>query len=90
MQTENELPLTTEGTIQLDTMDTRIWFITPFLSLLKSRKFLVSMMTMAVDLLVAYVPQAEGIRVELLTVFTFIGSMLVAAIAYEDGQEKRY
>lgn len=60
----------------------------PLLNLLRSRKFLVAMATLAIDVLVAYAPALEPVRNELLAVFTLIGSLLVAAIAYEDGQAK--
>ncbi len=60
----------------------------PLLGLLRSRKFMVALMTLAVDVLIAYVPALEAARGELLTVFTLIGGVLVAAIAYEDGQAK--
>ena len=60
----------------------------PLLSLLRSRKFMVTLMTVAVDLLIAYVPALEPVRAELLAVFTAVGLALVAAIAYEDGKAK--
>ena len=56
----------------------------PLLSLLRSRKFMVAVLTLVVDVLVAYVPALEPARAELLTVFTLVGTALVAAIAYED------
>jgi hypothetical protein len=66
-----------------------IWpIIGPLVNLLRSRKFIVAVVTLAVDALVAYLPQLEPVRTELMTVFTLIGSLLVAAIAYEDGQVK--
>jgi hypothetical protein len=66
-----------------------IWpIIGPLVNLLRSRKFIVAVVTLAVDVLVAYLPQLEPVRTELMTVFTLIGSLLVAAIAYEDGQVK--
>ena len=63
-------------------------FVGPILNLLRSRKFMVALMTLTIDVLVAYVPALEPARAELLTVFTLIGSLLVAAIAYEDGKAK--
>jgi hypothetical protein len=57
----------------------------PLLALLRSRKFLIAVATLLVDLLIAYVPAFEGVRAELLTVFTVLGTTLIAAIAYEDG-----
>jgi hypothetical protein len=61
--------------------------IDPLLNLLRSRKFMVALMTLLVDVLVAYLPALEPIQNELLTVFTLVGSVLIAAIAYEDGQQ---
>lgn len=60
----------------------------PLLGLLRSRKFIVAVVTLVVDVLLAYLPQLEPVRVELMTVFTLVGSLLMAAIAYEDGQAK--
>ncbi len=60
----------------------------PLLGLLRSRKFMVALLTLAVDVLVVYVPALKPVQAELLTVFTLIGSALVASIAYEDGQTK--
>ncbi len=62
--------------------------IGPLLALLRSRKFMAAMMTLAIDLLIAYAPALEPVRAELLAVFTLVGSLLVAAIAYEDAQAK--
>lgn len=56
----------------------------PLLGLLRSRKFLVALMTLIVEVIIALAPALETVRAELLTVLTVIGSMLVAAIAYED------
>jgi hypothetical protein len=61
----------------------------PLLGLLRSRKFMVVLATLVVDVLIAYVPALEPVRNELLAVVTLLGSLLVAAIAYEDGQAKR-
>jgi hypothetical protein len=62
--------------------------IGPLLELLRSRKFMVALMTLAVDVLIAYVPALEPARAELLVVFTLIGSLLVGAIAWEDAAAK--
>jgi hypothetical protein len=56
----------------------------PVLALLRSRKFMVALMTLIIDVLISQVPSLEPVRAELLTVFTLIGSALVASIAYED------
>lgn len=60
----------------------------PLLSLLRSRKFMVALMTILVDVLIAYLPALESIQTELLAVLTAVGMALVAAIAYEDGKVK--
>jgi len=66
-----------------------VWpIIGPLVNLLRSRKFIVAVVTLAVDVLAAYLPQLEPVRTELMAVFTLVGSLLVAAIAYEDGQAK--
>ncbi len=62
--------------------------IGPLLELLRSRKFMAALITLVVDLIIAYAPALEPVRGELITVFTLIGGLLVAAIAYEDGQAK--
>ena len=60
--------------------------VDPLLNLLRSRKFMVALMTLLIDVLIAYVPALEPVRHELLAVFTLVGSALIASIAYEDGQ----
>ena len=60
----------------------------PLLNLLRSRKFMVALLTLLVDVIVVVVPDLEPVSSELLAVFTVIGSLLVAAIAYEDGKGK--
>ncbi len=62
--------------------------IGPIISLLRSRKFMVTVMTLVVNVVIAFMPSLEAVRTELLTVFTFVGSALVVSIAYEDGQVK--
>lgn len=63
-------------------------FFGPLLALLRSRKFIAALMTLVIDLIVAYVPELEPVRSELLAVFTLIGVGLIASIAYEDGEQK--
>ncbi|MBN1122788.1 MAG: hypothetical protein JXJ17_17055 [Anaerolineae bacterium] len=58
--------------------------IGPILRLLHSRKFMVVLMTLVVDIVIAYVPAFESVEESLLAVFTVIGTALVASIAYED------
>lgn len=62
--------------------------IGPLVALLRSRKFLVALVTLILDVVIAYLPDLEAVRTELLSIFTLIGSLLVAAIAYEDAQMK--
>jgi hypothetical protein len=58
----------------------------PLLRLLHSRKFIVALMTLVIDVLIAYVPVLEPAQTELLTISTLLGSLLMASIAYEDGK----
>lgn len=60
----------------------------PLLNLLRSRKFLVAVLTLVADMLVAQFPALEPVRVEIITVLTAIGSVLIGAIAFEDGKAK--
>jgi hypothetical protein len=60
--------------------------IDPLLALLRSRKFIVGVLTLVVDIIVVCVPALEPVQAELLAVLTAIGTALVAAIAYEDGK----
>jgi hypothetical protein len=69
-------------------MDYRKPILSPLVALLRSRKFLVSVSTLIIDVIIVYAPPLEPVRAELLTVFTLVGSLLVASIAYEDGQKK--
>jgi hypothetical protein len=62
--------------------------IGPLLALLRSRKFIVAVLTVIVDVLVVVIPALEPVQAELLAVLTVLGSALVAAIAYEDGKTK--
>lgn len=56
----------------------------PLLALLKSRKFLISIATLAADLIIASVPELEPVREPLIQVVTAVGGILVASIAFED------
>lgn len=58
----------------------------PLLNLLRSRKFMVALMTIVVSVVVAYIPQLEPVQAELRAIFTLVGSVLIASIAYEDAQ----
>ena len=50
----------------------------------KSRKFWIAVATVAVDVLVSYVPSLAEVRVELVKVITSVGIALILAIAGED------
>lgn len=63
-------------------------FFGPLWALGSSRKFLVAAGTLIADMIIAQIPDLKPIRVELIQVFTFLGGVVVAAIAYEDGKNK--
>lgn len=58
--------------------------ITPLILLLKSRKFVVSVCALAMNLVVAAVPELTPLRGELMTVITGLALALIGGIAYED------
>ena len=58
--------------------------ITPLILLLKSRKFIVSVCALALNLVVAAVPELAAFRSELMTVITGLALALIGGIAYED------
>ncbi len=58
--------------------------LTPILLLLKSRKFIVSVCALALNFLVAAVPEIAPFRGELMTVITGLALALIGGIAYED------
>lgn len=60
----------------------------PIVALLKSRKFLIAVLTVGVDALVAQVPQLAAVKDQLLAVSVVLASVLIGAIAHEDGKEK--
>ncbi len=64
----------------------------PVLALIKSRKGLLYVVSLAVMLLIAYVPAMEEVRQQLsdvlLIVFGLITTAMLAAIGFEDGQSK--
>lgn len=59
-----------------------IW--TPLLLLLKSRKVIVSLCALLLNLLIAALPELEPLRGELMTVITGLALALIGGIAYED------
>ena len=58
--------------------------VTPILALLKSRKVIVSLCALALNFLVAAVPDLAPFRGELMTVITGLALGLIGGIAYED------
>ena len=60
----------------------------PLIQLLRSRKFIVAIVAVLIDVVIVFVPSLEVVRTELLAVVTALASMLIGSIAYEDGQEK--
>lgn len=65
-------------------MNNQIPVITPILLLLKSRKGIVSLCALALNLLIAAVPELAPLRGELMVVITGLALGLVGGIAYED------
>jgi hypothetical protein len=59
----------------------------PLVSLLQSRKFLVSVGTLVANMAVAQLPSLQGSEDAMITVITVIGGVLVGSIAYEDGKK---
>lgn len=60
----------------------------PLLALLRSRKFLVAVLTLIINVVIAYVPALEAVQTELLSVFTAMAAILIGGIAYEDAAAK--
>lgn len=58
---------------------------TPFLSLLRSRKVIVAVVSLLVSLLVSIVPELEVVRGELIIFVATIALAVIGGIAYEDG-----
>ncbi len=58
--------------------------VAPILALLKSRKVIVSLCALLLNLLVTLVPQLATYRSELMTVITGLALALIGGIAYED------
>ena len=59
-------------------------FVTPILLLLKSRKVIVSLCALLLNLLVAAAPDLAPFRGELMTVITGLALALIGGITYED------
>lgn len=66
------------------TNDTRTPVLTPILMLLRSRKGLTALITAILNIVILLWPAAEPYREDLMTIITILGSVLIAAIAYED------
>lgn len=62
--------------------------ITPVKLLLQSRKTLVALATALVNVLVLAVPSLVPVRTELVTIFTILGTVLIASISHEDAAAK--
>lgn len=62
--------------------------LTPVISLLHSRKFIVAVLTALVDTLVLAVPSLAAVHVELLAVITTLGLAFIGTTAWEDAAEK--
>lgn len=61
--------------------------LTPILLLLKSRKVIVSLCALALNLLIAAAPDLASFRGELMTVITGLALALIGGIAYEDAAQ---
>lgn len=63
-------------------------FLGPVVALLKSRKFWVSVATLATNIIVAQVPALADVQTELVAVITAVGVVLIGSIAHEDAAAK--
>jgi hypothetical protein len=63
--------------------------IGPLVNLLRSRKFLVAVISLALDIVIAYSPGLEGQReMILMATNTIISAAVILGIAHEDAAEK--
>ncbi len=62
--------------------------LSPFVALLKSRAFILMVVTAAVASLIAAVPSLEPMRDELINVIVGLALALIGKMAIEDGAEK--
>lgn len=60
----------------------------PLVELLKSRKFALGVAAVIADVAIAYVPQLEAQRGELMVIVPVLVGLLIAKIAYVDGKAK--
>lgn len=58
--------------------------LTPVLALLRSRKFIVGVVALVINLLIAVVPDLAAFRDQLMAVVTGLALALIGGIAYED------
>ena len=65
-------------------MQTSTPLVTPILLLLKSRKVIVSLCALLLNLLAAAVPELASFRGELMTIITGLALALIGGITYED------
>lgn len=70
------------------TPDTRTVVVSPVAQLLKSRKTIVALVTALVNVLVLTVPSLQPVQGELVTIFTILGTVLIASISHEDAASK--
>jgi hypothetical protein len=64
--------------------DTRIPLLDPILLMLRSRKVIIAITSIAVSLLVAYVPELRHIQDALIVLIGSLGLALIGGIAWED------
>jgi hypothetical protein len=70
-------------------MDKVVPIIGPLVNLLRSRKFLVGFLALALDVIIAYIPDLEGQRETIMqAATTVIAALIILGIAYEDGMAK--
>lgn len=64
-------------------------FLSPLAAMLRSRKVMTALAAVIVAILVGLVPELENVRVELIVLVGFLGSVLMGSIAAEDNAERR-
>jgi hypothetical protein len=62
--------------------------LAPVLALLHSRKFIVAVVGVLVDLIIAFVPALEPMRDQLITIVTIFAGLLIGGITIEDAAAK--
>lgn len=61
--------------------------LTPVLALLRSRKFIVGVVALLINLLIVAIPNLEAFRDQLMAVVTGLALALIGGIAYEDAAQ---